>query len=148
MYGWAKGRNGTFKVIRLSAWMSSLVQPRSMYLDIASSHGVPVECELHIDDARKLADAILAEIGGEILFGWSEGDLAIEYAKAACPKCQEGECELGGDEHDLSVYWNLAADMRAEIKGRVIKAMVHCTANEVLADAVSSVVDEAAATLS
>lgn len=38
---------------------------------------------------------------------WVEADLAIAYAEAACKDCQNGDCELIGDEHDLSVYWNL-----------------------------------------
>jgi hypothetical protein len=101
-------------------------------------HGV---VSLSNSEARELADALLKSFGEEVIFSWTERDVAVEYANVKCPDCQEGTCEIAEEEHDLAVYYNLPEEERAEIKSRLRKALDYSTVDEATMDVVLSVLE-------
>lgn len=76
-----------------------------------------------------------------VLLQVTEEDLAVVWAEANCPACQEGDCELVGDEHDLSVYWDLPEFQRAELVLAAEHALDNGTAMEAIHDCMWSAME-------
>lgn len=79
--------------------------------------------------------------GDDVVYQVLEHQLAVAWTQARCPECQEGECEVSGDAHDLSSYYNQTDRDRAYYRARVRFAFANSTIGEIVGDVLCAVAE-------